>query len=211
MGFSCDGHAVYSDEEMSLGSDISSRVVQGTDLRCHHGGKFNTLLNTPVFKKVWAQVIADGLYEPFDWVVKADCDTVFIPSRLRYLVKGPAARGAHEGNGMFLNNCGFGLHGPLEVVSKRGLQTFKAGFETCEEPPQEDVFLQTCFLHLGVKQVNQFTLLAEDHCMNPNWQACQSEHVSFHPFKDAAAYGACLNRAEEAAKQRMREAHHLGF
>lgn len=195
--FACDGSAVYSNAEMDFGS-VTSRIVRGTDLHCEKGGPFNTLLNTPVFKKVWEQVLADGLYKPYDWIVKADCDTVFFPARLRTMIRGPALQNAQDGGGLFLNNCGFGLHGPLEVVSRTALETYKAGFQQCEEPPQEDVFLQACMMKLGVKQVNQFTLLAEDHCRTANWQACQSEHVSFHPFKDAAAYRACGERAAEA-------------
>jgi len=198
--FGCDGSAVYSNEALDLGHDVKSRVVQGTDLRCHKGGEFMTLLNTPVFKKVWEQVLHDGLYKPFDWTAKVDCDAVFFPERLRHLVQGPALRAAQDGNGIFLNNCGFGLHGPIEVVSNRALETYRQGWHGCDNPPQEDVYLQACMNKLGVTQVNQFSLLSEEACRTPNWQACQSQHVSFHPFKDHTAYNQCELRAEQAEK-----------
>lgn len=198
--FLCDSYDVYSDKVLDLGT-VQSRVVHGTDLKCHIGGVFNTLLNTPVFIKVWEQVMADGRFRQQDWTVKADCDAVFLPDRLRRMVEGPALQGAQDGRGIFINNCGFGLHGPLEVVSTRALETYREGYEDCPNPPQEDVYLQACMNHLGVKQVNQFTLLSEDHCRTPNWEDCQSEHVSFHPFKEVEAYEACVARAEEASMQ----------
>jgi len=196
--FLCDSYDVYSDKVMDLGSFLT-RKVSGTDLKCHVGGAFNTLLNTPVFIKVWEQVMTDGRFRLQDWTVKADCDAVFLPDRLRRMVEGPALQGAQEGRGIFINNCGFGLHGPLEVVSTRALETYREGYEDCPNPPQEDVYLQACMNHLGVKQVNQFTLLSEDHCRTPNWQDCQSEHVSFHPFKEVEAYEACVARAAESS------------
>jgi hypothetical protein len=199
--FSCDGAAVYSNEVLHLGMDITSRVVQGTDLRCSKGGEFNTLLNTPVFKKVWHQVLSDGLYQDFDWTAKVDCDAVFFPERLRRLVQGPALHAAQDGNGIFLNNCGFGLHGPIEVVSRRALETYKHNWHGCDNPPQEDVYLQACMNKLGVTQVNQFSLLSEEACRTPNWQACQSQHVSFHPFKEIDQYSQCELRAERSEKQ----------
>merc|ERR1712060_538176 len=196
--FTCDGHAVYSNEVVHLGHNVWSRVVHGTDLRCTKGGEFNTLLNTPVFKKVWSQVLADGRWNDFDWIAKVDCDAVFFPERLRALVRGPELVAAQDYNGIFLNNCGFGLHGPIEVVSRRALETYGDGFHHCDQPPQEDVFLQACMNKLGVTQVNQFSLLSEEACRTPNWQACQSSHVSFHPFKDKAGYEACEQRAEDS-------------
>jgi len=54
--FLCDGFDVYSDKVMTVGDKpyaLTTRRVHGTDLKCHKGGVFNTLLNTPVFIKVW--------------------------------------------------------------------------------------------------------------------------------------------------------------
>lgn len=195
--FACDASAVYSDKEVELDDgNVKTRRVEGTDLKCHKGGIFNTLLNTPVFKKVWEQVVTDGVFKHYDWTIKVDCDAVFFPDRLRMLISGPALVNAQAGRGVFLNNCAFGLHGPIEVMSNMALTTYAKGFEECDDPPQEDVYLQACMNKLGAKQVNQFTLLSEEACRTPNWQTCQSSHVSFHPFKDIDAYQACQTRAE---------------
>mmetsp|Transcript_64425 Transcript_64425/g.185120 ORF Transcript_64425/g.185120 Transcript_64425/m.185120 type:complete len:757 (-) Transcript_64425:55-2325(-) len=193
--FQCEGFAVYSNKMIDLGNNVWSRVVQGTDLKCRKGGEFNTLLNTPVFQKVWEQVLNDRLYDNYEWTAKVDCDAVFFPPRLRKLVQGPALEGAQGGNGAFINNCGFGLHGPIEVVSRRALNTYKEAWHHCDNPPQEDVYLQACMNKLGVTQVNQFDLLSEEACRTPDWQACQSSHVAFHPFKELEDYQECEDRA----------------
>jgi len=206
--FLCDGYDVYSDKVMHVGDKdhrLKTRRVHGTDLKCHKGGVFNTLLNTPVFIKVWEQVLNDGRFKKWDWTIKVDCDAVFLPERLVKMVEGPALEGAQDGRGIFLNNCGFGLHGPIEVVSMQALLTYEDGYKDCPNPPQEDVYLQACMNHLGVKQVNQFTLLSEDHCRTPNWEKCQSEHVSFHPFKSVKAYLACQERAEERSSLQVKK------
>jgi len=78
------------------------------------------------------------------------------------------------------------------VLSRRALEVYGSGNSACDRPPQEDVYLQTCLLALGVTQVNRFNLLAEDHCHFKEWKACKSGHVSFHPFKKIKDYEQCL-------------------
>ena len=81
------------------------------------GGTWNTALNTKVFAKVWHRVFDDKLFEESDWTVKVDPDAVFLPWRLREHLLG--ARPQEE---VFLNNCRAGLHGPIEVVSRGGME-----------------------------------------------------------------------------------------
>jgi len=100
------------------------------------------------------------------------------------------------GNGTFLNNCGYGLHGPLEVLSRKAIEVYGKGVHHCKQPPQEDVYLQQCMLRLGVLQVNHFNLLAEAHCSFEDWAKCSSDHVSFHPFKEWRDYEHCVHVAE---------------
>lgn len=191
--FACDEFAVYSNKVMNL-SVVRTRVVD-TNLHCKIGGAFGTALNTPIFIEVWRQLIRDGRYQFHDWTVKADPDAVFIPDRLRLILRVDKDISL-DGKGEFVCNCKFGLHGPLEVVSRRAIDTYAAGWKTCKQPPQEDVYLQQCLLHLEVKQVDHFKLLAEDHCESKDWATCQSQHVAFHPFKSVPAYLKCLASAD---------------
>jgi hypothetical protein len=189
--FGCEATAVYSSEKQDLGG-INTEDL-GIDLHCPLGGVFNTVMNTPIFVEVWKRLIKDAVFRHYDWTVKVDPDAVFFPERLRHILGNPAqAASAQDGNGTFLNNCGFGLHGPLEVISRRALEVYGNGNFICDRPPQEDVYLQTCLLALGVTQVNRFNLLAEEHCHFSEWQKCKSGHVSFHPFKKIKDYEECL-------------------
>merc|ERR1711972_1229851 len=79
-------------------------VVQ-TWLQAPLGGEWHTRMNTPIFMKLWRQVIHDGMFRRTDWTVKVDADAVFLPGRLRAILLTPAHRGANDGNGMFSNNC----------------------------------------------------------------------------------------------------------
>merc|ERR1719203_1908417 len=168
------------------------------DLHCVKEGVFHTFYNTPIFIAIWGHVVADNRISANDWTVKADPDAVMFPLQLAQLLARveDETPEALQNKGVFLNNCKFGLHGPVEVVSRRGMELYAQLSGMCENdpdrPPQEDVYLQTCMKNLGVQQVDRFNLLVEDHCDPPEgWQKCQSDHVVFHPFKTTAAYQEC--------------------
>jgi len=195
--FACEDFVVYSSVALDLGSGYATSRID-TDLHCPLGGQYHTALNTPIFQKIWSQVIKDGRFLVHEWTVKADPDCVFLPSRLRDIVRVESLRtNVESGKGMFLNNCRFGLHGPLEVVSRRALEAYGRESHRCKEPPQEDVYLQHCLLSLGVVQMNQFNLLAEAACRSPDWQSCHSPQAAFHPFKSLNAYRSCQAAAEK--------------
>lgn len=195
--FACEDFVVYSSVALDLGSGYTTQRVD-TDLHCPLGGVYHTALNTPIFLKIWSQVIKDGRFRVHEWTVKADPDAVFMPSRLRDIVRiATLSTVVETGKGLFLNNCRFGLHGPLEVVSRRALETYGMEQGKCERPPQEDVYLQHCMLTIGVTQMNQWNLLAEAACRSPEWQSCHSAHAAFHPFKDQDAFRDCQSEAEK--------------
>lgn len=203
--FACDAAAVYSNETVRLFGQRTRQQLWTTkvdvDLECKLGGQFGTLMNTPIFIKLWKQVISDGAFRQHDWTAKVDADAVFLPSRLRILLIDPELSNPQVGRGLFLNNCGYGLHGPLEVVSRRALEVYSDGSASCPEPPQEDVYLQKCLVHLGVQQVDRFSLLAEDHCDSKDWMQCTGQQVAFHPFKQVSAYLGCVGLAETSVMQ----------
>jgi hypothetical protein len=195
--FACEDFVVYSSVALDLGSGYVTERLD-TDLHCPLGGQYHTALNTPIFLKIWDTVIEDGRFLEHEWTIKADPDCVFLPSRLRDIVRVHALTSAVElGKGLFLNNCRFGLHGPLEVVSRRALAAYGKGAKACKQPPQEDVYLQHCMLSLGVTQMNQFNLLAEAACKSPDWESCHSQQAAFHPFKSLDAYRECQAEAEK--------------
>jgi len=149
---------------------------------------------------VWAKIISDGRFMYHQWTVKSDPDAVFFADRLRV-----ALRVHREGvRGVYLNNCKFGMHGPLEVLSREAVRTWAAGSQrcllhfhkACSGPCfwGEDMFMDQCLSKvLLVKRDDDFNVLVEDHCdPPPGWQKClDGSKAAFHPFKNPDQYKQC--------------------
>lgn len=204
--FGCDAHAVYSSRPVEVAPGLRTRAVD-SDLRCSRGGQFGTALNTPIFVAVWAKVIQDGRFAMHDWVVKVDPDTVFLPARLRTVVARHQAE-ASAPEGVYLNNCQFGLHGPIEVFSTNAVKRWGNGTARCLNHFWkvcsgdcfwgEDMLIDQCLSEvLHVRRENEYVLLAEEHCAPlPGWQECTDpSRVAFHPFKALALWQQCWKNA----------------
>merc|ERR1712039_413163 len=111
---------------------------------------------------------------------------------------------AQDGNGQVINNWFLGMHGALEVVSRRALEVYEEGYEGCGQPPEEDVFIRSCLEGLGVSPKDQFDTLEERDCardgvvQSPDWWDCTSGAAAYHPFKSPQNYSDCLERALQA-------------
>ncbi|CAK0848583.1 unnamed protein product [Prorocentrum cordatum] len=166
--FQCDGYDVFSGEPLQLGEDVGSgrQVVATTvdgSLKVEKGGVYNTALNSAVFARLWGQVLAGGQAPKHDFTIKVDADAVFFAERVRRHLEGRSAE-----DSMYLNNCKDGLHGPLEIVSRKGMQDLGDGLDGCVESLKfewdtygEDVFLRHCLGLVGVSRVDDFGLLDE--------------------------------------------------
>mmetsp|Transcript_53648 Transcript_53648/g.166236 ORF Transcript_53648/g.166236 Transcript_53648/m.166236 type:complete len:234 (-) Transcript_53648:173-874(-) len=221
--FACDGHAVFNSTERldflrRQGLPVRTVPVPGT-LAAPLGGLYHTALNTDVFVRVWKAAVRQGDFRRYDWTVKADPDSVFLPERLRQLVRtvsqrlpelerpGTAVCHACGGNwssaAVYLNNCRFGLHGPLEVLSRGAVDAFASGLPRCEhlrvKPWGEDWFMDHCLQHLGARRVDEFRLLSEAHCGQHPFP-CKAASVAFHPFKDVQRYLQCSSNAAETGE-----------
>mmetsp|Transcript_47717 Transcript_47717/g.94833 ORF Transcript_47717/g.94833 Transcript_47717/m.94833 type:complete len:503 (+) Transcript_47717:78-1586(+) len=202
--FSCDGYAVYSNQSLPVGNATTTRVVN-SDLVCSSGGEFKTALNLNIFMTVWNKVIADGDYARYDWTVKVDPDSVFYPERLRLAV-------FEYGSGndkVYLNNCKFGLHGPIEVFSRTAVQAWASGRGQCNAHFNklcsgdcfwgEDMFIDQCMSRvLKVRRDSDYSLLVEEHCDAPkDWADCTDKSfVAYHPFKDVNTWRTCWSKAK---------------
>jgi len=203
--FACEQTAVLSSEELTLRHDNGKtfKTKDIGDMHCEYGGPYSLALNSEIFVRAWKRVLQDADYMLSDVTVKVDPDAVFFPSRLRRLL--------HKADGsanVYYNNCNHGLHGPIEVVSRGGMETFADGVLDCEEALSEefkewgeDVFLRHCLGYLKVDRVDEFHLLSEDHCFHedPAHDGCTSGKVSFHPFKTIDGYFKCFGQALDSA------------
>lgn len=172
--------------------------LKDTDVR--KGGRWHTALNTGLFKALWGQVLNDGVWRKHAWTVKVDTDSVFLPWRLINHVSGSFERS----QALFFLNCQYGLHGPIEILSKAALQAIgnpKKGLGMTSakcKAPQEDVFLEKCLLANGATEIPDYKILDEKACHRDRSYKvdCASPHVvAFHPFKGAEAWKQCWNTA----------------
>jgi len=201
--FGCDEYTVYSNKAMSVAPGVTTAVVNNS-LRCKKGGIYMTALNTDIFVALWEKVIMDNRFGFHDWTAKVDPDAVFFAPRLRAILR----RHKEGPNGVLLNNCKYGLHGPLEVFSRNALRAWAEGKDRCKAhfdrkcsgpcPFGEDMYMDKCLaLVLGVRRDNDWGLLWEDHCDPPRgWSKCLNDKiVAFHPFKNKDKYQHCLANA----------------
>eukprot|EP00429_Kryptoperidinium_foliaceum_P086107 CAMPEP_0176191374 /NCGR_PEP_ID=MMETSP0121_2-20121125/4428_1 /TAXON_ID=160619 /ORGANISM="Kryptoperidinium foliaceum, Strain CCMP 1326" /LENGTH=806 /DNA_ID=CAMNT_0017530039 /DNA_START=1 /DNA_END=2421 /DNA_ORIENTATION=- len=100
---------------------------------------------------------------------------------------------------MFLVNCRFGLHGPIEVLSREAVEVFINNIPECDvlkaNPWGEDKYLDHCLQLLGVRRVLEFELLNEIACGQSSVQ-CTASNVAFHPFKGIGEYFQCFGTAK---------------
>lgn len=197
--FACDAYNVYSSQDIEIAPGVRALVVD-SDLKCEKGGEFQTALNMDIFLAVWTKVISSGRFREHDWTVKVDPDCVFFPQRLHRILE----KYEDRPSGIYLNNCKFGLHGPIEVFSRNAVQVWAFGSAQCVEHFHklcqgpcwwgEDLFVDQCLWKvLGVERVDEWGLLTEDHCdPPPGWDCRDQARVSFHPFKTLDSYQECL-------------------
>eukprot|EP00419_Tripos_fusus_P037778 CAMPEP_0172784764 /NCGR_PEP_ID=MMETSP1074-20121228/205105_1 /TAXON_ID=2916 /ORGANISM="Ceratium fusus, Strain PA161109" /LENGTH=499 /DNA_ID=CAMNT_0013621769 /DNA_START=1 /DNA_END=1500 /DNA_ORIENTATION=- len=198
--FACDASTVYSNKSLEITDGLITHVVNSS-LYCEKGGEFGTVLNTDIFMAVWRRVIMDALFANYSWTVKVDPDSVFVAHRLRDSLDTIE----EDSSGVYLNNCKMGLHGPLEVLSRKAIVAWGKGsqkcfshfYKLCSGPCLwgEDMFIDQCLEKvLKVKRVLMSKLLTEAHCDPPeDWESCEdNSSIAFHPFKTLAAYEKCL-------------------
>jgi hypothetical protein len=196
--FACEEHAIFSNAEVKVGPGVQTNVIE-SDLKCEVGGDAGTALNAGIFIALWKKVIDSGRFRFHDWTVKIDADAVFFPDRLR----GRLHEVVDGGNGTYVNNCKYGLHGPIEVFSRSAIELYGENYMQCERKFWfayshwgEDMYMDQCLEKvLGIERVDDFSLICEDHCDCPEYVDCTSGAVTFHPFKTVAVYRQCMLNA----------------
>lgn len=169
--FECDWYSVYSNKLLPISPTFNSTLID-VDLNSKIGGEFNSPLNIDIFLTAWQKVFEEGAYEKYHWTVKVDVDAVFLPQRLRYvLLQHPDT----HPRGLYFVNCKYGLHGPIEVLSRKAVGSLRGGWKVCKNSFAkmckgscqwgEDMFLDQCLKRvLKIERRTELTLLMEEHC-----------------------------------------------
>lgn len=215
--FGCHSYSVFSDHDVSLGpgGSVAGTAIPGEAAwRGPVPGSSQLVWhNTGVFARAWRRIQSDGIYKQYDWSVKVDPDTAFIPGILQRRL---AEMHLNPSSPFYFVNCRewWSLQGPLEVLSRSAGERFFGGIGTCESSLPwrdwgEDWFVQHCLDMLGVEKREGFDLLDDMWCHTPvgtegrtYWQlfqeqgpTCADGRPAFHPYKSTADMEACLSQA----------------
>merc|ERR1712224_769949 len=205
--------SIISNEPVALADGIVTDVMPGP-LDCPIGGRYQVRLNKDVFVRFWAKVSSDPRAFNHDWTVKLDADAVFIVDRMRGMLGYffPDDGGRAGGRSAFLKNCKYTLYGAVEVASRAALESYAQdlmdGSPVCTsggagEAIVEDRYINECLKQLGALKVDAWNALQDASCHDPHWgvgfSCSDTEHATFHPFKDAGSYFRCY---DETTSQR---------
>jgi len=222
--FSCAEWAVYSDVVAPLGGGDTTIKVEDVKNDFHFAKRKEqkTWINTGMFVQIWTAIRNAGHHANHNWVIKADADAVFFPSKLLEVLHGAAV----PAEGVYMENCKFvdwGYFGNLEVFSKQAFTTLVNNLDACytslpwkvgvhggkHGPMGEDLFAQKCMDLMGVAKQENFGLTTDGACPadRPAGQEKNKKFVpncvgvstpSIHPFKKPQAYAACWAQAASA-------------
>eukprot|EP00913_Durusdinium_trenchii_P001064 g977.t1 len=173
--FACESFGLYSSQEVELFPGVVSRRVHSA-MMCEIGGMFITALNLGIFLAFYRQVILEAEFLKSAWVIKVDPDTVWSPQRLRPILH--SQRWGLDGDGIYLNNCHDGLHGPIDARPHTGVRAtgrFRRRKRAApwaerrgEGPPtaSEEVFSTRAFLALGHNAKKCATAMDGQECVD---------------------------------------------
>merc|ERR1719401_457651 len=205
--FGCDAYAVYSNKAFEVAPGVVTSVVPN-NLKCP---VHEIAWNVDIFLAVWRKVISQLWYRSYDWTIKTDPDAVMFPGKLVVVLRD------HRENVDYINNCQYGLHGPIEVLHRRAVDALAADyqlspnkdrpFKCVQKYPQsivgkaqwgEDMFVDICLRTvLGLRVALDTRLMCEAHCDCPDWYFCGNGtlRVTLHPFKRPDMYRQCVANA----------------
>lgn len=150
--------------------------------------------NVGVFIHIWKEVFVDQIYKSYDWLVKVDPDTVFLPQRLRERLWAFEVI-AHEA--VYFKNTwtSFGFLGPIEILSQAAvLRLASIDLTVCPaiDTEGEDGWLHDCMEdHAGIDARQDGNIL---------YGGCQvdacgdSTYVAYHAYKDPDSWNSCADR-----------------
>mmetsp|Transcript_2546 Transcript_2546/g.6842 ORF Transcript_2546/g.6842 Transcript_2546/m.6842 type:complete len:411 (-) Transcript_2546:59-1291(-) len=227
--FACEKWGIFSDSPGDLKPGVPFVAVDDVDGDFHilKRKETGTWINTGLHTQVWKAILAAEDYKTADWVVKVDCDAVFLPSRLRpFLASQGVPNPLHGVPGIYLENCKFvkwGWFGNLEIMSLTAADTLFAHIDWCKKtldwktgveggkygPMGEDLFAQVCLDSVGVRRGGAFETVLDGACeadrpvdqkKNKKWrpECTEKKMAAYHPLMKVDDFVACYDRTVQA-------------
>jgi hypothetical protein len=220
--FGCQAHDVFGDVEVSLGGGLKSIKLEDEEGDFCKFTREDTgaCANTAIHYQAWRKIRDEQKWRDQEWVIKADADAVFIPTRLANLLT--STRQKQPSTGIYFENCkgvDSGFFGSLEVISAKGFGIFTDKLENCKwtlawdgNPSSgwkygawgEDKFAQECMDKHGVGKQALFELTYDGTCeadrpedqkknkkfVPPCWN---STAPATHPLMSVSAWMECFD------------------
>jgi hypothetical protein len=220
--FGCgpNSYDVFSDVEVTLGGGLNAIQLldEDNDFCKFERPDTGACANTAIFYQAWRKIRATQKWRDHEWVVKADADAVFVPSRLASLL----TKQKQPTTGVYYENCksvDSGFFGSLEVISTKGFGIFMDKLENCKwtlpwdgnpssgwkyGPWGEDKFAQDCMDAHGVGKAPLFELTYDGTCPSdrPEDQKDNKKFVppcwnstapATHPFMSVSSWMECYD------------------
>jgi hypothetical protein len=225
--FACESWGIFSDRDGEAGPGaplVKLDDVDG-DFKFAKREETGTWVNTGLHYQAWKAIKVAGAYKGANWVVKVDCDAVFVPSRLVSWLSDKLV----PASGEYLENCRFvkyGWFGSLEIFSKVAFETLLGSMDSCKEtldwkvgidggkygPMGEDLFAQACLDNNGVLRGDAFGTKLDGTCeadrpldqkKNKKWKpTCDQENfAAYHPLMKPQDWWACWDATTKAFGQ----------
>jgi len=201
--FACDGFAVLSDENWTVGrgpgeriGEVNTVVFEGAPVGQSKDG---TAGNAELFMHAWDALMTKTFALQYDFVVKVDPDAVIVADRLRDHLRPYVWQPAYFRNcNAWPGDSDFPMmFGALEAISKEGLKMYRDNMWRCQTDFDswwrswgEDLFMHKCLRHLGVGPKDDFSLIGDGLCKKDN-NCANSGFAAFHPFKWADGWMNC--------------------
>merc|ERR1712087_1051176 len=101
--FACDSQMLFSDVELTSFPGITTVKVDSP----HVAKRKSTgaWINAPFYANAWEAIAKDGSWADYDWTVKVDPDTVFLPDRLKLKLSGQEIGQYRHRSGNALQEC----------------------------------------------------------------------------------------------------------
>jgi len=190
--FGCEGKDVFADVQVDLGKGTKTIQVFDTHNEFHQVKRKETgsWVNWAMFYQVWVKIRELGHWHDYDYTVKVDPDSVFLPGRMRDWLQGkkdtvigwlrgkPATdRGVYYAN---CRNVKLDFFGSLEVMTNKAIAVLTSNLEDCHRlyapwcanhgcgwTPGgwgEDVWAQRCMDRNHVGRVHAFDITTDGAC-----------------------------------------------
>jgi len=207
--FACDEYTVFSDfqtsQKIGIGPDameITTVLIPPVHQMSGPMGdvpQAKTCTSASTSLTVWDLVKQDGRFRKHHWTVKVDPTVVFLPDRIKPVLK----KHTTPAQSLYVMNCNKNgkpqMLQALEVLSRKAMESYAVHHWRCKTRLRwqglcEARFMAECLDQLSVSRLDEYQMLGDSSC---TYAACSDgARVAFqHDFQDERSWNTCFEEA----------------